>query len=234
MNGSPTRANFDAATVYAACSNRLAKTILSLGIVLFALAPIGRPALAQSGHEFRYCSGYFALCAASTCKPTGRTIRVNVTGGGTASFPEADCTCPIFSGQGVADLAGGNMHGSCKPPPAPDGTTGIWSYYAAESDIAQAVTGWVPAGPKASAQPMICPKSLAQGKEFANCFSFACDSQTYTDTGVPIATCHCPIGESLDGTPVAARTAFVTQAGQGAQEFCFKHPVAGPISTPLP
>jgi hypothetical protein len=194
---------------------------------------MGRTATAASGHEFAFCSGYFALCAASTCKPTGRKIEVNVTGGGTAYFPEANCTCPIFSGQGVADLAGGNMQGSCEPPVAPDGSTGIWSYYAAHSHIAQEVTGWVASGPKALAPPMFCSKSLALGSTLTNCFSFACDSQTYIN-GVPVATCHCPIGESLDGTPVAPRTTFVTQAGQEDPRYCAAHPVSGPISTPLP
>jgi hypothetical protein len=188
----------------------------------------------QNGHNFAFCNSYFALCAASTCRPTGRKIKVNVTGGGTASFPEADCTCPIFSGPGIADLSGGNMQGSCEPPIARDGSVGIWSYYAAHSHIAQKITGWIPTGPKAEAPPQICSANLNLGNTLANCFSFACDHQTYTDTGVPIATCHCPIGESLDGTPVAPHTAFVTQAGQGDPKYCAAHPVSGPISTPLP
>jgi hypothetical protein len=112
MTGSCSRINFLAAAVRAADSNLITKGILSLGAILLAVVLINRPVMAQSGHEFAFCSGYFALCAASTCKPTGRRIKVNVTGGGTAYFPEADCTCPIFSGQGITDLAGGNMHGS--------------------------------------------------------------------------------------------------------------------------
>jgi hypothetical protein len=188
----------------------LSKAILGFGAILLVLAAVGRSAVAQSGHELRFCSGYFALCAASTCKPTGRRIKVNVTGGGTAFFPEANCTCPIFSGQGVADVTGGNMQGSCKPPTAPDGSAGVWSLYAIESGIAQAVTGWVPTGPKAQAPYLFCPKQLGLGNTIANCWSFACDSQTLTDTGVPVATCHCPIGESPDGTAIAAQTTFVT------------------------
>jgi hypothetical protein len=233
MTGLCSRINFLAAAVRAAHSNLFTKALLSLGAILLAVVPINRPVMAQSGHEFAFCSGYFALCAASTCKPTGRRIKVNVTGGGTAYFPEADCTCPIFSGQGVTDLAGGNMHGSCTPPVAPDGSVGIWSYYAAHSHIAQEITGWVAAGPKALAPPMICSKSLKLGNTLANCFAFACDSQSYIN-GVPVATCHCPIGESLDGTAVPPRTAFFTQAGQDDQAYCAKHPVSGPISTPLP
>jgi hypothetical protein len=40
------------------------------------------------------------------------------------------------------------------------------------------------------------------------------------------------IGESLEGKPVQANTAFVSQAGQGDKTFCAKHPVGGPISFP--
>jgi hypothetical protein len=214
---------------------KLATTsVFGIGAFILALMPMAPPAAAQSGHDFAFCSGYFALCAASTCKPTGRKIKVNVIGGGTAYFPEANCTCPIFSGTGVTDLAGGNMHGSCTPPVAPDGTVGIWSYYAVHAHIAQKITGWIPYGPKSLAPPQLCSKRLGLGATLANCFAFACVQQTYTDTGVPVATCHCPIGESLDGTPVAPRTTFVTQAGQSNQRFCAMHPVSGTISTPLP
>jgi hypothetical protein len=218
----------------AAPRNLFAKVLLGLGVALLALTSTERSVMAGDGHEFRFCTGYFALCAASTCKPTGRQIRVNVTGGGTALFPEANCTCPIFSGQGIADLAGGNMHGSCRPPVAPDGSIGIWSYYAVKSEIAQEITHWIASGPPASAPEQLCSKNLHLGSTLANCFSFACDSQTYTDTGVPVATCHCPIGEGLDGTKVAPQTAFVTQAGQDDAQYCAKHPVSGPLATPLP
>jgi hypothetical protein len=72
-------------------------------------------AQASAEHEFRVCHGYFALCAASICQPTGKKIKVNVSGDRKALFPEADCTCPIFSGEAIADLKGGNMQGSCEP-----------------------------------------------------------------------------------------------------------------------
>jgi hypothetical protein len=218
--------------VISCAPRQIAAKLLAFAGLLLLLSP-GRPALAQGGHEFAFCNGYFALCAASTCKPTGRMIKVNVTGGGTAFFPEANCTCPIFSGQGVTDLAGGNMHGSCKPPVAADGSVGVWSYYAVKGHIAQALGGWVATGPKALAPPMLCSKKLGLGATLANCFAFACDHQTYIN-GVPVATCHCPIGEGLDGTPVAPDTAFVTQAGQRDPLYCAMHPVSGPISPPLP
>ena len=87
-------------------------------VALFALAGLallsGRAV--DAGHDFTICQGRFALCAASTCKATGKDITVNVTGGGTATFPEYDCTCPILDGPSIADLTGGNIQGSCTPP----------------------------------------------------------------------------------------------------------------------
>ena len=79
-------------------------------------------------------------------------------------------------------------------------------------------------------------RSFARGTplleiNWVNCFSFLCDSQTYI-SNVPVVTCHCPIGESLAGTPVPPRTAFLTQAGQGDEAYCAKYPVSGPLSIP--
>jgi hypothetical protein len=49
----------------------------------------------------------FALCAASTCTPTGKQITVRTATGGTAVFPEADCTCPILFGESFANRNAG-------------------------------------------------------------------------------------------------------------------------------
>jgi hypothetical protein len=211
----------------AANASVLVKTAFSLGAMLLLCLTTSRAAMAQGGHDFEFCQGYFALCSASTCTPTGNQIAVNVIGGGTANFPEADCTCPIFSGHAIADLAGGNMTGSCEPP-SPDQ---IWSIYSLRTHIPQAINDWEPSGSEAAAPPLFCPAALNQGDQFVNCFSFACDSLRYIN-GVPVATCHCPIGESLEGKAVKPQTGFLTQAGQGDHRFCFKHPVAGPISLP--
>jgi hypothetical protein len=170
-----------------------------------------------AGHEYTVCSGEFALCAASTCRPTGGSITVNVTSGGAASFPEADCTCPILSGTAIADLAGGNMQGSCTPPSGK-----IWSLFQPRSYIPQAITDWQ----LSPAPPQICPASLGQGHQQVNCFSFACDTAGEIN-GVRVATCHCALGESSNGTPVSIDTPFLTQAGQGNQAFCYQNPVSG-------
>ena len=107
----------------------------------------------------------------------------------------------------------------------------IWSTYQPRPNIPQALTNWVPTLPEAAAPPLFCPKSLGLGNQLVNCFSFLCDSQTYINN-VPVVTCHCPIGESLAGTPVPPHTAFLTQAGQGDEATCAMYPVSGPISLP--
>ena len=216
--------------------SRRAVSRITFSMVIFGLAAallVFAPPTARAGGaaeaipDFRFCEGYFALCAASTCTRTGKQIAVNTITGGTRNFPEADCTCPVILGTSIANLSGGNMKGSCEPP----GPGHLWSTYQARPDIPQALTNWVPTLPEAAAPPLFCPKSPPLGNQLVNCFSFLCDSQTYINN-VPVVTCHCPIGESLAGTPVPPRTAFLTQAGQGDPTTCAKYPVSGPISLP--
>ena len=104
-------------------AHRVAVGVLIAFSAIAGLALLSGRAVA-AGHDFTICEGRFALCAASTCKATGKNITVNVTSGGTATFPEYDCTCPILDGPSLADLTGGNMQGSCTPPPGQ-----IWSLY---------------------------------------------------------------------------------------------------------
>jgi hypothetical protein len=111
-------------------------------------------AVAQQGHDFTICEGHFALCAASTCQPTGGSINVNVIGGGTATFQEYKCTCPILDGPSIADLNGGNMHGSCTPPHGQ-----IWSTYQPRLQIPQAITHWSRLPSKSSANLRGEPRS---------------------------------------------------------------------------
>jgi hypothetical protein len=199
-----------------------ARITFPLLLTLLCLLCADRFAAAQDGHAFMKCEGYYALCAASTCTPTGNKIQVN---GASQPFPEADCTCPIFSGIAIADVAGGNMKGSCDPP-SPDG---IWSLFSLMVEIPQEINGWVTSGRKASAPPLVCSAKDHQGDHQVNCFSFACDTQRYIN-GVPVATCHCAMGESPSAQPVQPDTAFLTQAGQKHPSICFQHPVAGTIS----
>src|SRR6516164_5987347 len=102
------------------------------------------------------------------------------------------------------------MKGSCQPP----GPHAIWSLYALMlRNVPQEINGWVTSGPQAVAPPLYCPASIGQGHQQVNCFSFAYDT-IRSINGVPVATCHCALGESLEATRVHPRTAFITQAGQ--------------------
>ena len=199
-------------------------SVLVAAIGFFTLCLVGR-AVAQQGHDFKICEGDFALCAASTCQPSGGQITVNVIGGGTATFPEYNCTCPIFDGPAIADLNGGNMHGSCTPPHGQ-----IWSLYQPRLFIPQAITNWSRLPSKSAAQIQICPASLNLGAQTVNCFSFACTTIKPIH-GVQVADCRCPIGVGLNNTSRKADTAFGTLAGKGQQAYCAKYPVGMGLPT---
>jgi hypothetical protein len=188
-----------------------------IGAMLLAAAHVMAQGVQDS---FKFCIGDFALCAASTCTPTGKIIAVN-TASGTAEFSAAQCTCPIFSGPAIADVKGGNMQGSCDPPP----NTGVWSLYSLMGDIPQVINNWNPGKKKSEAPVFVCPAELNLGAQFVNCFNFACERAGKINS-VEVATCVCPLGESLEGTGVPANTAFATQAGQCNEDICFKHPVS--------
>ena len=205
------------------------KIMSGLLSILMVCLPFGRVAVAADGHEYRPCWGYFALCAASTCTPTGGTITVNVIGGGTAVFPEADCVCPIFYGRAIADLKGGTMTGSCTPP----STDELWSIYQNTTRIPQAINGWAQNRLAIWAPNQICKASLDLGDQSVNCFGFPCDSEDYIN-GVPVTKCHCALGESFEGKAVAPHTAFWTHAGQHHKAICAEHPASVPFSLQKP
>ncbi len=175
---------------------------------------------------YQICKGQYALCAASTCTPTGNMITVNVTGGGTAQFPEASCTCPIFNGPSIADVFGGNMQGSCAAP----GKGKVWSLYAPKTNIPQAINDWKRKPADTAVSFQLCGASANVGNTFTNCFSFACTVDKKRQNGVKTATCLCPLGENLDGKPVAANTAVLTPAGQCNSDICTQHPVGAPYA----
>jgi hypothetical protein len=205
--------------------------MLGLSTPLLVLAPPTARAdgAAEAIADFQFCHGYFALCAASTCKATGGTIAVNTITGGTRNFPEADCTCPVILGTSIANLSGGNMKGSCEPPE--DGK--IWSSYQARPDIPQEITNWVPHLPEDAAPPQICPANHNLGNQYSQCFSFSCENEHYTNNA-PVVTCHCAIGATLAGLPAQPQSSFPTQAGQRHQAICYQHPVGNVLQIPSP
>ncbi|TLG79234.1 hypothetical protein [Methylocystis sp. B8] len=172
------------------------------------------------GGNLTICKGAYALCAAATCSPTGNQISVR-TSNGWASFPEVNCTCPILNGDAIADVNAGNMQGSCSPPDSQK----IWSLYSPQLEIPQEANNWTRSGREALAPPQWCSAKLNAGETISNCFSFLCDIAGSAPNGVPLATCHCPMGESFGGTKVPAATAFITQAGQLNNQICKQHPV---------
>lgn len=212
----------------------------SLGLAVLAalsvlvLASGESRAAAKSNTDITLCKNVqFALCAASTCKETGKKIAVNTPEGGTRSFPEAACTCPVLpagDSGAIANLNGGNMQGSCTPP-----TDGVWSLFQDVASFPQKVYGW---NTHAAAINSTCTADLKLGDKFVNCWSFACDKiRTVTSedgTEVTLATCYCPIGEDvLSALPTKPKTGFVTQAGGALpteaeqRKFCGKLPVGG-------
>ena len=210
--------------------NLFAKVSFSVGAILLAFAPptVRADGAAEAIADFQF-STYFALCAASTCKPTGGTIAVNTINGGTRNFLEADCTCPVILGTSIANLIGGNMKGSCEP----SGPGQLWSTYQPRPDTPQAITGWVPHLPEAAAPVQVCPANLNLGNQYTQCLSFKCDSESYINN-VPVVTCHCAIAATLAGLPARPQSSFPTQAGQRHQAICYQHPVGNVLQIPSP
>jgi len=93
------------------------KKIFSVLLFVFSLSAFAQqPALT-------ICQGKFALCAASTCTKTGKTITTN----NGVTYPEVVCKCPVLEGPSIADLSAGVMKGSCS---VDDPNTQVWSLFA--------------------------------------------------------------------------------------------------------
>ena len=186
------------------------------------------------------CKGEFALCASSTCKPTGRNITVKIAGGkGTKEYPEVVCKCPIITEQiatmnnteltGMGGVNEGNMQGSCAVP-SPDK---IWSlfnssmkYYPQESATPSFSTLNID---QQTFNPYVCKSGVG-----SNCWSFLCTRDKELTNGTKTATCACPAGENPLGGPTQ-NSEFLIGAGShykpspGAQErACKQYPVSIP------
>jgi|TARA_R110000824_G_scaffold157228_1_gene330665 hypothetical protein len=164
--------------------------------------------IAQAG--ITTCQGKYALCAASTCQPTGKTI---TTSNGNI-YPEVICKCPIIDGQSIADTTMGNMQGSCDPTDDKH----IWSLFAPKKYYPQEASNFSKRPERMEAVVQKCDASLNQGFNASNCFSFNCKIGPNN-----IAICRCPMGQA------PAATTFLTEAGQGNPEACYQHPVSLPV-----
>lgn len=197
-----------------------------IGAILHAAPRVMAQGLVEG---FRLCPGEFALCAASTCTPTGGMIEVN-TASGPELFAEAMCTCPIFPGPAIADVDGGNMRGDCERPREVHGEPtddGIWSLYVPTGHIPQEINNWNTGEKKSEAPIQVCDTG-----SFANCFSFACVRVGKIKGNVEVATCFCPINESLQGLPMGPP--FTTPAGQCNPDICAQSNQHPPVGAPFP
>ena len=192
--------------------------VAALGIVLAVTylkmsKPESDKAESKTTSGLTVCDGQYALCAASTCKPTGKMI----TGNNGTPYPEVECRCPILEGRAIADTKAGNMAGSC----APTDSKHVWSLFAPKLYYPQEASNFSnkPKDMKATVQK--CDASLNLGDKASNCFSWNC--KIGADG---IAICSCPTGQ------VAAATTFLTEAGQGNQDACSQYPVSLPIQNP--
>src|SRR5581483_12008428 len=86
----------------------------------------------------------------------------------------------------------------------------VWSLYWPRKNVPQAINNWSRKPAEAAVQKHICSSNDGVGASFDNCFSFACTVDKKRTNGVKTATCLCPLGENLDGQPVAPNTAVLT------------------------
>ena len=186
----------------------LSVMVCVMACVASAQSPIPLPA------GIKACTGNFALCAASTCTPvmnadgTPKMIKARVEGGGYASYPEMACQCPILFGAAIADTNGGNMRGSCAAP----SKNGVWSLYSFRQHIPQEANGWATSPPsKTKVTGQVCTVAATVAPPVVNCFSFACKPAKSVN-GVALADCRCPLGETLNGGPVALGQSYMTDA----------------------
>jgi len=177
-------------------------------LLILALA-VSSPAFAGG---IDICDGEYALCAASTCRPTGKTI----TGNNGIPYPEVECRCPILKGHAIADTSAGNMQGSCTPTDSKH----VWSLFAPKMFYPQEASDFSPWIWNQKAKIQKCDASLNLGAKSSNCFSWNC-----TRGADGIAVCSCPTGQ------VAPATTFLTEAGQGNPDACAQYPVSLPIKS---
>ena len=178
------------------------KTLLTLAFMFLSTA-----AFAES--KITICSGQFALCAASACKPTGGTI-TNQIG---ETFPEVQCTCPILYGDNIADLNAGNMT-SCEPTDSQS----VWSTFWPRADYPRQQNDFSHNVDAMKGNIKECGAELKQGARASNCFSWNCKIDK---NGVAI--CSCPMGQE------PAETAFLIESTEEGNERCLEHPVSLPL-----
>ncbi|MEI6113932.1 MAG: hypothetical protein WCP99_05130 [Burkholderiales bacterium] len=177
------------------------------------------------------CQGEYALCLASTCKPTGRKIKVKKDDGKSFTvFEESACTCPVITaeiaqqnGVGLTAIAAvneGNMNGSCEHPPGK-----IWALYNKDILLYPQESATPPFRP-ALANMQTCPA----GTVGSNCWNFECTVDEKPANGTRTATCFCAINDGQFGREVRPYDSLFTAAGgyfANPSSACSMYPANG-------
>ena len=154
------------------------------------------------------CSGEYALCAASSTTPTGKTIVINGV-----TFQEGVSVCPVLTGESVGDAA---LIGTCAPP---NGDRTVWSLFSLEMDYPQAPTWEV-----VHATPRLFVTTEGEGG-MSNQWSYPCVIRPIEINGAKLADCLGPINESpAGGGVVPVGSTVLTSAKIGSA-----YPVGGSI-----
>jgi hypothetical protein len=158
--------------------------------------------VAVSAHTLGICQGEYALCAASSTTPTGKTMLVDGK-----TFREGMAVCPVLNGTSIANLD--LMKGSCDIAPGK-----VWSLFGipAVTEYPQAPTWNV-----APAEFRSFTIGDTQDSGMSNMWSFPCLIQEVKVNGVTLASCYGPIMESpwTNDHVKPGQTGF-TQAPEGA------------------
>ena len=177
------------------------------------------------------CQGEYALCLASTCKPTGRKIKVKRDDGKSFRFfEESECKCPVITAEiaqqngttltAIAGVNEGNMNGSCAHAP---GT--VWALYNKDILIYPQESSTPPFAMKPQNMQQ-CP----QGTVGSNCWNFECKVDKEKINGVKTATCFCAINDGQFGREVRSVDSLFTAAGgyyDASAKACSMYPANG-------
>ncbi len=189
---------------------------------------------AKPAAKVKACVGEYALCAASTGRPTGKTITVRAWDGSMQVFPEALVVCPILKGVAIAGLNSGTMGNRCK---APKGK--VYSTWSPKTIYPQEASNFSTATLKD--QKMVVQQCAPQDmtihtstfpngatQAISQCWSMVCDVNPVSEFGVPTANCYCPIGQYAQGGLIEQGVSSITGAGQGDSRACNQYPVSAP------
>ena len=177
------------------------------------------------------CPGEYALCLASTCKPTGRKIKVKKDDGKSFTyFEESACTCPVITAEiaqqngvtltAIAGVNEGNMNGSCEHPPGK-----VWALYNKAILLYPQESSTPPFRP-ALMNMQTCPA----GTVGSNCWNFECTVDERPTNGAKTATCFCAINYGQFGREVRPYDSLFTAAGgyfDNPSSACSMYPANG-------